>query len=134
MKWTEALSFLGQNHRGVLATLRADGAAQLTPVLYALVGEVIRISGTEGRAKTRNLRRDPRASLCVLTEEFFPPYLTVEGRVRIVADPTGEENARLYEAITGAPPRDMAEYLAAMKRERRLIYELSIERMYPLEN
>ncbi|MBI2369763.1 MAG: PPOX class F420-dependent oxidoreductase [Deltaproteobacteria bacterium] len=132
MTRSEGLRFLEEHHRGVLATIRANGLPQLSPIVYAVMDGKIRISSTWTRAKTRNLQRDPRAALCVLTPEFRP-YLVVEGRVRLVEDPTGDENARLYERITGAPPEDLDEYRAAMKRERRLVYELSLDRLYPVD-
>ena len=83
--------------------------------------------------KTKHLKQDPRASLCVLTEEFHP-YLTVEGKIDLLSDPDGRKNFDLYQAITGGPPENLAEYFEAMKREKRLVYEMTIEGMYPLEN
>lgn len=132
MEREEALRFLKENHRGVLGVLGGGGRPHLSPVLFALIDGKIQISSTWDRVKTRYLQRDPRASLCVLTEKFYAPYLTVEGRVELLPDPDGRKNLALYQAITGGPPKDLAEYLAAMKREKRLVYEMTIERMYPL--
>ena len=134
MEREEALRFLKENHRGVLGVLGREGRPHLSPVLFALIDGKIQISSTWDRVKTRYLQRDPRASLCVLTEKFYAPYLTVEGRVELLPDPDGRKNLALYQAITGGPPKDLAEYLAAMKREKRLVYEMTIERMYPLGN
>lgn len=128
-----ALRFLAENHRGVFCALRKDGRPHQSPVVYALTDGKVRISSTRDRVKTRLLRRDPRASLCVITEKFFGDYLCAEGKVRLVEDPEGRENLALYEAITGKGPDDLAEYLRAMKEEKRLVIEMSVERIYPLE-
>lgn len=128
-----ALRFLAENRRGVFCALRKDGRPHQSPVVYALTDGKVRISSTWDRVKTRLLRRDPRASLCVITDKFFGDYLCAEGKVRLVEDPEGRENLALYEAITGKGPDDLAEYLRAMKEERRLVIEMSVERVYPLE-
>ena len=63
---------------------RRDGRPQLSNVVYALGGDdVIRISVTDGRAKTANLRRDPRASLHVSRDDFWA-YAVVEGTARLL--------------------------------------------------
>src|SRR5947209_1188064 len=67
-----ARQFLREHHRAVLATRRADGRLQLSPVLVGLdaEGHVI-ISTRETALKTRNMRRDPQVSLCVMNDAFF---------------------------------------------------------------
>ena len=128
----EALAFLQKCHHGVLATLLADGRPHPTPVVFALAGDSVEISMTWTRVKTRNLRRDPRATLCVFPEGAWYPYLCAEGRVELAEDPDGQKNLALYRRITGRDPDDMEEYLQAMKRERRLVARLRLERLYPL--
>jgi hypothetical protein len=91
----------------------------------------VRVSSTWDRVKTRLLKKDARASLCVITDEFFGDYLTVEGTVRLVEDPEGKENLALYQAITGKPPDDLEECLEAMKAEKRLVLEMSVARVHP---
>jgi PPOX class probable F420-dependent enzyme len=56
---------LAESRLGVLATIKADGRPQLSPVMpfYDRATETLYVSMTEGRAKTANLRRDPRAAL-----------------------------------------------------------------------
>ena len=61
------LAVISGNSLGVLATIKRDGRPQLSNVSYHFDPRemVVRVSITEPRAKTRNLRRDPRASILV---------------------------------------------------------------------
>ena len=133
MNRDEAMRFLAENHRGVFCALRKNGAPHQSPVIYALMDGKIRLSSTWDRVKTRLLQRDPRASFCVITDKFFDNYIAVEGKVRLVEDPEGRENLALYEAITEGPPDNLDEYLKAMKDEGRLVMEMSVDRVYPVE-
>ncbi|MEV7995966.1 PPOX class F420-dependent oxidoreductase [Streptomyces sp. NPDC086077] len=130
------LKLLSQGHSGVLVTLRRDGRPQLSNVMHAYYpGErTIRISVTDDRAKTRNLRRDPRASYHVTTEDHWA-YTVAEGTADltpVAADPhddTVEELVRLYRDI-GGEHSDWDDYRAAMVRDRRLVIRLRVERAY----
>ncbi|MFQ5915485.1 MAG: PPOX class F420-dependent oxidoreductase [Nitrospinota bacterium] len=133
MNRDDAMRFLAENHRGVFCALRKDGRPHQSPVVYALMDGRIRVSSTWDRVKTQLLKRDPRASMCVITEKFFADYLAVEGKVRLIEDPEGQENLALYKAITGGPPENLDEYLKAMKEEKRLVLEMSVDRVYPVE-
>ena len=88
MEIEEALGYVGRNHRAVLSTLRRDGTPQLTPVLVTDdgAGHVV-VSTTAGSAKVRNLRRDPRAWLCVLPDQFFGRWIQVAADVDVVELP-----------------------------------------------
>ncbi|MEE9274150.1 MAG: TIGR03618 family F420-dependent PPOX class oxidoreductase [bacterium] len=127
----EAAAFLDKETRGILSTLLPDGNSHPTPVVFAPLNGDIEISSSRDRVKTRNLEKDPRATLCVIPEAFRP-YLCVEGRITLVDDPDGQKNLALYRRITGKDPDDTAEYLEAMKKEKRLILRLSMDRLYPL--
>lgn len=128
----EALAFLAQCKHGVLATLLPGGRPHPTPVVFGLMGECVEISMTWPRVKTRNLQRDPRATLCAFPEGAWHPYLCAEGRAELLGDPEGQRNLALYRRITGKDPDDLAEYLQAMKKDKRLICRLMIERLYPI--
>jgi PPOX class probable F420-dependent enzyme len=120
--------------RGVLVTLKRDGRPQLSNIIYAVADGVVRISVTDDRAKTRNLRRDPRASLHVTSDDFWS-YAVVEGDVElspVASDPsddTVEELIGLYRDMQGEHP-DWDDYRAAMVRDRRLVVRLPISRIY----
>jgi len=128
---------LGAQRRGVLVTLRKDGWPQLSNVTYAWNTETqtIRVSTTDDRAKTANLRRDPRASFHVTTGDFWS-YVVVDGHAELSAvardphDAAVEELIDLYRAVQGEHP-DWDDYRAAMVKERRVIVRITITRAGP---
>src|ERR1035438_7107183 len=98
-----ARAFLGQHHRGVLATSRADGRPQLSPVTCALdsCGRVV-ISTRETAMKTKNLRRDPRASLSVFTDGFFGVCVEVAPTPETISPPAAMDPlVDYYRALAG---------------------------------
>jgi PPOX class probable F420-dependent enzyme len=129
-----AVEYLRQNHRGVLATQRRDGRPQLSNVayLYDPSDGRVKISVTEDRAKTRNVRRDPRVSMLVLGSNWYE-YLVVEGTGSILDQDPVPELRRVYEGISGGPHPDWQEFDEAMVRDRRVVLNIDIERMYPVE-
>ncbi|CAL9582284.1 F420H(2)-dependent reductase [Streptomyces sp. enrichment culture] len=130
------LRLLSGSHGGVLVTLKRDGRPQLSNVTHAYYPDerVVRVSVTDDRAKTRNLRRDPRASYHVTTPDRWS-YAVAEGTADlspVAADPrdaTVEELIRLYRDVQGEHP-DWDDYRAAMVRDRRLVLRLRVERVY----
>jgi PPOX class probable F420-dependent enzyme len=127
---------LASRRQGVLVTSRADGWPQLSNVNYGWDAKnlLIRISVTDDRAKTRNLRRNPRASFHVTSEDFWS-YVVVDGHAElsaVAADPHDaavEELTELYRAVQGEHP-DWDDYRAAMVRDRRLVIRIPAERAY----
>ncbi|MFD9316510.1 TIGR03618 family F420-dependent PPOX class oxidoreductase [Streptomyces sp. NPDC057456] len=130
------LALLSEGRGGVLVTLKHDGRPQLSNVSHRYYPDegVIRISVTDDRAKTRNLRRDPRASYHV-TASDRRAYTVAEATADlspVAKDPydaTVEELVRLYRDILGEHP-DWDDYRAAMVRDRRLVLRLRVERAY----
>ncbi|HEX5740936.1 MAG TPA: PPOX class F420-dependent oxidoreductase [Pilimelia sp.] len=127
---------LAAHRRGVLATLKRDGRPQLSNVGYAYDPrhDVLRVSVTDSRAKTRNLRRDPRASLHVTTDGMGA-YVVVEGTATLTPvaatedDSTVAELVDVYRAVAGEHP-DWAAFRAAMVAERRLVVRLPVGYCY----
>ncbi|WP_069801227.1 PPOX class F420-dependent oxidoreductase [Thermogemmatispora onikobensis] len=122
-----ARAFLQEKPRfGVLGTVNADGSPHLTTMWFLLDGDEILMNTKVGRVKERNMRRDPRVSLCV--EDGYR-YVTISGRVRFIEDPTtaqvdiyrlacyydGEEQARLQ--------------MEHFSREQRVTVRLSCEQV-----
>jgi PPOX class probable F420-dependent enzyme len=132
MEPDRARDFLRQHHRAVLATTRADGRPQLSPVLAAVDRDgLVVVSTRETALKVRNVRRDPRVSLCVITDEFFGAWLQVDGAAEILALPDAlEPLVDYYRRVSGENP-DWDEYRAAMHRERRVLLRITIERAGP---
>lgn len=124
----------GQRGRGVLVTLRRDGRPQLSNLDYLAEPGLIRCSSTGGRAKVRNLRRDPRASFHVTTPDGGA-YAVAEGVVTLsepavaTTDETVDELAEVYRRIRGDHP-DWADYRAAMVADGRLVIRLDVHRVY----
>ena len=132
MRADEASEFLAANHHAVLATRRADGRPQLSPVLCAVDGGGrVMISTRETAVKTRNLRRDPYASLCVFGDAFFGPWVQAEGIAEIISLPDAMELLVDYYRRTAGEHPDWADYRAAMQRERRVIIRVSVVRAGP---
>lgn len=121
---------------GVLATLKRDGRPQLSNVGYHYdpTSQVARVSITDSRAKTKNLRRDPRASMQVSSPDGWS-YVVLESTAQLSAvataddDATVDELVELYRAIGGEHP-DWAEFRSAMVAEGRLVLRLPAERLY----
>lgn len=133
----DAESFLADRHWGVLVTLkRSDGRPQLSNVGYAVIDGLVRISVTDDRAKTANLRTDPRVSLHVTSDDFWT-YVVAEGRAElspVAAEPGDEVTTallELYEAVQGSPHPDPEEFHQAMVDDRRLQISFRPEHLYP---
>ncbi len=133
MNAQEANEFIARNHRGVLATIKKDGRPQLSNIAFTLDADgKIKVSVTRDRAKTHNLRRDPRCSLLVLGDNWYQ-YVVVEASAELQEGPNVAADLRhVYEMIAGKPHPDWAEFDEAMVREGRLLLALTIERLYPL--
>lgn len=135
MDLDRALTFVGERAKGTLLTVRSNGRPQASNIMYAL-GEdhVVRISVTDDRAKTANLRRDPRASLHVTSDDFWQ-YVVVEAEAELTpvatepGDDTCLELRDVYRGISGEH-EDWDDYDAAMVRDRRLVLRLHPERAY----
>ncbi|MFI5486578.1 MULTISPECIES: PPOX class F420-dependent oxidoreductase [Micromonospora] len=124
----------GERGRGVLVTLRQDGRPQLSNVDYLAEPGLIRCSTTAGRAKVRNLRRDPRVSFHVTTADGGA-YAVAEGTAVLTPpaaapdDATVEELVEVYRRIRGEHP-DWADYRAAMVADGRLVLRIVVDRVY----
>lgn len=132
------LAVIGGNSLGVLATLKRDGRPQLSNVQYYFDAHrtAVQVSVTEPRAKTRNLRRDPRASLLVSSDDGWS-YAVAEGVAELTApagapdDDTVEALVALYRGLAGEHP-DWEEYRQAMVADRRVVLTLPITHLYGL--
>jgi PPOX class probable F420-dependent enzyme len=127
-----ATSFLAGHPRAILATSRADGRPQLSPVVAAVDDEGrVLISTRETAVKAKNLARDSRASLCVISDGFFGEWIQAEGTAELIhlpeAMPLLED---YYRRISGEHP-DWPDYRAAMQRDLRLIVRITIDRAGP---
>ena len=120
------------HHLAVLATFRRDGRPQLSPVTAGVDDEGrVEISTRETSMKVKNLRRDPRLSLCLLNRGFFGEWGQVEGTAEIVDRPEALDLlVGYYRRISGEHP-DWDEYRQAMIDEKRVLVRFAIDRAGP---
>ena len=129
-------ALLADSRLGVLATIKADGRPQLSPVtpFYDRADGLLYVSMTDGRAKTANLRRDARATLEV-TRADGRAWATADGTATLVGpgtDPDGPEVRALvdyYRKAAGEHP-DWDEYRAVMVADRRVLMTMTVEHVY----
>jgi PPOX class probable F420-dependent enzyme len=128
----KAQEFLQENHRGVLATYRQDGRLQMSPILIGVNGDGLGIiSSRETAYKVKNLRRDPRASVCVFVEKFFGDWIQIDGTAEILSLPDAMEPlVDFYKRVVGEHP-DWQDYRQAMEREKRVLIHITIDRAGP---
>jgi PPOX class probable F420-dependent enzyme len=112
--------------------LRRDGGPQLSPVLVGVDddGSLV-ISTSESTIKTANVRRQPRASVCVFEDGFFGNWVQVEGAATVESVPAAMDAlVRYYRNISGEHP-DWDDYRRAMLRDRRVLLRIRIDRGGP---
>ncbi len=126
MELSDALAWAGERSDAVLITIRRDGRPQSSDISYHVDDGVFTISVTADRAKTANMRRDPRVVLH-LTDRSSWSYLSFDGTVELTepaedpSDATSDALVQYYEQVAGEPHPDWDEYRAAMVSERRLL-------------
>jgi PPOX class probable F420-dependent enzyme len=115
-----------------MTTRRANGDPQMSPILCNVDAEGrVGVSTREAALKVKNLRRDPRVSLCVMNDGFFGDWIQVDGTAEIVSLPEAMELLVEYYRSLAGEHRDWDEYRAAMERERRVLVRIDIERAGP---
>jgi len=127
-----AVRFVAENHRGVLATRRRDGSPQMSPVAIGTDadGKLV-VSSRETAIKVKNLRRDPRASACVMNDGFYGAWVQVDGTAEVVSLPDAMDGlVAYYRQVAGEHP-DWDDYRAAMQREQRVLIRIAPERAGP---
>ncbi len=132
MDLEHAREFVRLNHHAVLGTVRRDGRPQLSPVACGVDDEGrIVISSRETAVKTTNLRRDPHASVCVLSDGFYGDWIQIDGTAEVVGLPEAMDALiDYYRSVAGEHP-DWDDYRNAMTRERRDIVRITPERAGP---
>ena len=127
-----ALGFLRSHHRAVMATTRADGTTQMSPIVAGVdaEGRVV-VSSRETAYKVRHLRALPYAAVCAFPDEFYGDWVQVEGPVEVVSLPDAMEPlVAYYRELNGEHP-DWDDYRAAMARDRRVLVRMTVERAGP---
>lgn len=122
-------TFLEDHHDAVMTTTKKDGTPHVARIGIGLVDGKLWSSGTQDRVRTKHVRRDPTSTLFVFGDNRWN-WLALETRVKILDGPDAPElNLKLYRVLAGEPD-DLDEYLEAMVKEKRLIYEFEVLRTY----
>ncbi|XVV07755.1 PPOX class F420-dependent oxidoreductase [Actinosynnema sp. CA-248983] len=127
------LEFLRPRHRALLVTTRRDGRPQTSPVTCGVddQGRIV-VSTYPRRAKSRNARRDPRVSVCVLSDDWDGPYVQVDGHAEVLDLPDAlEPLVDYYRSISGEHP-DWDDYRAAMARQGKVLLRVTIDSWGPI--
>jgi PPOX class probable F420-dependent enzyme len=125
--------FLASRHHGVLMTTRRDGRPQSSPVSCGVDAEGrIVVSTYPQRAKAANARRDPRVSMCVLSDQFNGPYVHVDGTAEVIELPDAVEPlVEYFRSISGEHP-DWDEYRQAMVKQGKCLIRITADRWGPI--
>ncbi|MDQ1700768.1 MAG: hypothetical protein QOF57_20 [Frankiaceae bacterium] len=129
----ELLDFVRPRHRALVMTTRRDGRPQASPVACGVdeEGRIV-VSTYPDRAKARNARRDPRVSVCVLSDEWDGPYVQVDGTAEVLDMPEAlEPLVGYFRCIAGEHP-DWDEYRAAMVKQGKSLIRVTIDRWGPI--
>jgi len=132
MDIAEAVAFIADHHRAVLATTRADGSTQMAPVAAAVdsAGRVL-VSTRATAYKTAHVRRTGRAALLVMNDGFFGQWVQVEGPVAVVELPEAlDVLVDYYRRVSGEHP-DWDDYRQAMVAEQRVVLRMTVDRAGP---
>jgi PPOX class probable F420-dependent enzyme len=133
MELDAARDFIREHHRAVMATRRADGAPQMSIVAANVDadGRVI-VSTRETAMKTKNLRRDPHVSFCILPEDGWSgQWIQVDGTATVLSLPEAMEPLVEYYRSTAGEHPDWDDYRAAMERDQRVLIRIIPERAGP---
>jgi PPOX class probable F420-dependent enzyme len=132
MDLDQAREYVRGNSHAVLSTTRRDGTPQMSPVTVAVDGQGrVVVSSRETAFKTRNLRRDPRAWLCVFPDAYFGRWVQLEGRVEVLSLPEAlEPLVEYYRALAGEH-EDWEDYRRAMVAEQRCLLRIELVRAGP---
>jgi len=124
----------GQHH-AVLATTRADGSTQMSPVTVDVDDEgYVVISTRETAYKLKHILRNPRVAVCVLPDEFFGRWIQVEGTASVVHLPEAMDGlVEYYRRVSGEHP-DWDDYRAAMVRDQRVLVRIALDKAGPDRN
>ena len=132
MDLDRAREFVREHHHAVMLTYRRDGAPQLSPVACGIdpEGRVV-ISTRETAMKAKNVARDPRVALCLLSDGFFGDWVQLDGTAEVLHLPDAlEPLVEYYRSVSGEHP-DWEEYRAAMVRDRRVLVRVEVQRAGP---
>jgi PPOX class probable F420-dependent enzyme len=125
--------FVRDRHHAVLITLRADGRPQSSPVSCGLnsSNEIV-VSTYPERSKTKNAKRDPRVSVCILSDSWDGPYVHIDGTATVLDMPEAADGLVEYFRCIAGEHSDWDEYREAMRIQDKSLISISIDRWGPI--
>lgn len=129
----QLIEFLRPRHRAIVVTRRKDGSPQMSPVTFGVdtEGRIV-IATYPQRAKIRNARRDPRVSLCVISDDWNDPYVQVDGSAEVLDLPEAlEPLVEYFRVISGEHP-NWDEYRDAMRNQGKCLLRITPQRWGPV--
>lgn len=129
----QLLDFVRTRHQLILLTRRADGSPQMSPVTAGVDdhGRIV-IATYPGRAKTANAKRDPRVSVCVLSDDFGGAWVQIDGEAEVLDMPDAEDGLVEYFRSIAGEHSDWAEYRAAMRLQNKSLIRITPTRWGPI--
>ncbi|MCV7031867.1 PPOX class F420-dependent oxidoreductase [Mycobacterium sherrisii] len=129
----ELLDFIRPRHRMLLTTFRSDGSLQSSPVTGGVdeQGRIV-IATYPRRAKSTNLRRNPSASVVVLSDDFNGAYVQVDGDAEVIGLPEAVELLVDYYRVIAGEHSDWAEYRRAMVEQGKCLIRITPRRWGPI--
>jgi PPOX class probable F420-dependent enzyme len=138
MEFEDVRPFLEGNHRGVVTTVRPNGAVQASVVVCGPYHDQVALVSVRGdSAKIRNLRRDPRCTVLAVAADWRS-YVVVEGQAQLLdAGNTEAEELRrrlreVYRACGGGEHPDWHEYDRVMRERGAVVVLVRPDRIYGL--
>lgn len=129
----ELLDFVRPRHKMLLSTARSDGTPQLSPVSGGVdpQGRIV-IATYPGRAKTKNIKRNPAVSVCVLSDEWNAAWVQIDGTAEVLDMPDAEDALVDYFRSIAGEHSDWDEYRAAMRLQNKSLIRITPTRWGPV--
>jgi PPOX class probable F420-dependent enzyme len=129
----QLLEFIRPRHHAILMTTRRDGRPQSSPNTCGVdtEGRIV-ISTYPDRAKATNVRRDPRVSVCVLSDEFGGAWVQVDGTAEVIDLPESVEPLVEYFRVIAGEHPDWDEYRQAMRDQGKSLIRVTISSWGPI--
>ena len=125
--------FLQPRHRGVLLTTRGDGRPQASLVIMGVATDRTLVVATyPERAKVHNIRRDPRASMVVMSDDFGGEWVQIDGSAEVVDLPEALDGLVDYFRVISGEHSDWDEYRQAMVDQGKCLIRLTVEEWGPI--